>query len=420
MHKNILKNSVIFVLGDAVSKAIPFLLLPIVTKYLSPEEYGHVSVFVVLISIFGVFASLNMHGAINVDFFKSENGHLKKLIGNAVFVSICSSLLFIVIGYVAYDAVPLKIEFGIQWLVLVGALGACQTIININLVLWAAEQKPLIYCIYQFSQSLVSATLILTLVVGLGMGWQGYIVALLIAGVIFSLVGLFAIFYRGYIDFSVGFSEIGQLLRFGVPLMPHALFAVFRSGADRFVLIALVGAFATGVYGAAYQISLIMGMLVMAINKAWTPYLYTKLSSKPSQDEKVRIVKITYVYFLTSLLMALFFSWFGVELTKLVLDESYANAVSYIPYLVFSFAFQGMYFMVVGYLMFKKKTFIISLITLVSVGFQFVFLFANVRADGAVSAARALMFSFIITFLLTWWWSNRVHPMPWSLRGSDG
>jgi O-antigen/teichoic acid export membrane protein len=45
-------------------------MLPILTRYLTPEDYGIISVFTVLVSILAVFTGLSIHGAINVNFFK--------------------------------------------------------------------------------------------------------------------------------------------------------------------------------------------------------------------------------------------------------------------------------------------------------------------------------------------------------------
>ena len=66
----IVKNSVIYLGSSILSKSIPFLLLPILTKYLSPAEYGNLSIFLIFISIYGAFVGMALHTNIAKNYYK--------------------------------------------------------------------------------------------------------------------------------------------------------------------------------------------------------------------------------------------------------------------------------------------------------------------------------------------------------------
>ena len=66
-HK-LFKNTFIYTGTNVINKAIPFFLLPIMTRYLTPIDYGIVATFNVLLAVMVVFVGLSMHGAINVNF----------------------------------------------------------------------------------------------------------------------------------------------------------------------------------------------------------------------------------------------------------------------------------------------------------------------------------------------------------------
>lgn len=45
----LVKQSVVYVVSDGINRAIPFLLLPFITYYLTPEDYGIITNFNVCI-----------------------------------------------------------------------------------------------------------------------------------------------------------------------------------------------------------------------------------------------------------------------------------------------------------------------------------------------------------------------------------
>lgn len=88
-----------------------------------------------------------------------------------------------------------------------------------------------------------------------------------------------------------------------------------------------------GIYAVGYQIGMIISMLTTAFNKEWSPYMFKILSNNPTMQDKRRVVKFTYIYFLAIL------------------------------FITFAFAFQSMYFMVTNYIFYVKKTYILAYVT---------------------------------------------------------
>ena len=91
-HK-LFKNTFIYAGSSAINQAIPFFLLPIMTRYLTPTDYGIVATFNVLLAVMGVFVGLSMNGAVSVNFFKLNRDELKKYIGNVFFILFVGFLL---------------------------------------------------------------------------------------------------------------------------------------------------------------------------------------------------------------------------------------------------------------------------------------------------------------------------------------
>lgn len=413
MNKSLLKNSFVYTMGDILNKSIPFLMLPIITRYLTPEDYGTISLFVVLVSIFSVFIGLSVHGAINVNFFQMQKSELKVFIGNCLIILHVSTFILLICLYLFKSMIVERLSIGVDWIVLAIVISFAQFLTIINLLLWMVEQRPKQYSIYQISQTFIIALLSIILIVGFGMGWKGQIIANAIGVVVFSAISFLIIIKRGYILFRPNKYHIRAALKFGIPLIPHQLASWIKIGADRMVLLSILGMTAIGIYAVSYQIGMVISVIAAAFNKAWSPYLFKVLSSNPSRENQKKIVLFTYIYFALIFIFALIFTYISELLIPFFLGDQFINSTQYILYFALAFAFEGMYFMMTNYIFYTKKTYILSYITFATSILHLGLLYVFVNINGILGAAQASMVSFAITFFATWALANNVYKMPW-------
>ncbi|MBX9867369.1 MAG: oligosaccharide flippase family protein, partial [Burkholderiales bacterium] len=74
MLKNFIKHSMIYTLASLFNRGIAFVLLPILTRYLTPQEYGALDFIIITATFVTLFCGLEMHQGISrfmVD-FKSD------------------------------------------------------------------------------------------------------------------------------------------------------------------------------------------------------------------------------------------------------------------------------------------------------------------------------------------------------------
>jgi O-antigen/teichoic acid export membrane protein len=99
LPKSILfRASGIYKSTSIVNGAIPCQLLPILTRFLTPSEYGIVSMSFILVSISGDLIGLSVHGSLNRGYFIKEI-ELRKYVFNC-FVVLCISLVVIGISFI--------------------------------------------------------------------------------------------------------------------------------------------------------------------------------------------------------------------------------------------------------------------------------------------------------------------------------
>jgi O-antigen/teichoic acid export membrane protein len=412
-HK-LFKNAFIYTLTEVINKAIPFLLLPIMTSYLSPEDYGRVATYGAFTAIVAVFIHLSMVGAVNVNYFKITNEQLKVYIANTLIIVSVSSMVTFLTILIFDDTLSALVDIPWFWLCVGVIVTSAQFLTMLNLGLWQVEQQSKAFGSYQIAQMITNTSLVLVLVVGFEMGWEGSLIGQTIASILFAFISFGLIYKRGYLSFHVNKADIKDALKFGVPLIPHALSGWFRTGVDRVMLTAFIGTSATGIYSVGYQFGLVVGIIAMAFNQAYSPFLYKKLANIDEQGKK-RLVKFTYLYFIGIILLTGILSVIAPYIIQNFLDERYHASSEIVGWVLYGYAFQGMYLMVVNYIFYTKRTYILSAITfltgLLHVGISYYL----IKLNGIIGAAQATTISFFIMFLLVWVLSSRIYSMPWYL-----
>jgi len=412
LKNKFLRDTSIYTIADVLNKIVPFMLLPVLTRYLTPEDYGIIAMFFVLTSILGIVTTFETNTAIGVNFFKISKDELKIYIANVLMIIsiVTTAVSLLVILYHTFLSEVFSIPY--EWLMIAIAVTLTQFITTINLLLWQSEQKPIPFGVYQITQTIVNLSLSLILIIGFGMGWEGRLIAISFASILFGAMSFLFLYRRGYLQFKLSKESIEDAVKFGVPLLPHALSIWFRTGVDRVFLTTLISASATGLYTVGFQIASIISILTIAFNKAYVPYLFERLSDI-TQEKKVHLVKYSYLYFFLLLLLAAILSLLAPVFIGFFLGDKFIHSQQYIAWLAFGFAFHGMYYIVVNYILYMKKTALLSYVTF-SVSLLHVALsYVLIKHNGALGAAQATTITSFITFVAVWRLSAGIYQMPW-------
>jgi len=416
LKKKSFVNSLIYVGTDVLNKAIPFLLLPILTTYLTTSDYGIVTVFTAFTTLLTVFVGLSAQNAIYVNYFKYSKIRMQIYITNILLLIISSTLIVSLLLLLCYEAVSLWLEIPSLWLFLGIMYVFFQTISSILTILWMLEGKAIALGIYQIANTVSIFSLAILFIVGFKLTWVGQLLAMLIVSSIFSMVSVIILKQKNYFKFILSKKSLRDAIDFGVPLIPHKLGEWLKISADKFLLVALVGSSATGLYAVGYQITSIVMIVSVAIQKAWQPYLFKQLTNISSIYDKLRLVKLTYGIFLLIGIFSIFIYFSAPYIIDYFLDEKFHDAERFIGYLVISNFFASVNHAIIGYVYYTKKTVVLMKITLMTALLHIVVSYILILSNGSIGAAQASSISFFITFLMLGYKVNRLYDMPWLLR----
>lgn len=415
LNHKLLRSAGIYTLTSILNGAIPFLLLPILTRFLTPKDYGLVSMFGVLVSFISPFVGLNINGAISRIYFEKETVNIKIYISNCLNILICSTLVVSILFYFMSTLISEITSIPVKMLWIVVIISFTQFVTNIVLTLWQVQTKPIQYGMFQISQTSLNLFFSVLFIVVYGMGWKGSIYAQIITYIFFTVVGIRILIKNDWLKFTINFNYIKHALKFGIPLVPHALGGVILTMTDRIFITNMVGVDATGIYTVGYQIGMIINILATSFNQAYIPWLFAKLKENNFLS-KIKIVKLTYSYFIAIIFMSLLLSFISPHFLKLIIGKEFSQSSSYIIWIALGYAFKGMYLMVTNYIFYAQKTSYLAGVTIFSSILNIFLNYFFIKSFGSIGAAQATTVVYLVMFMLTWLVSSKVYKMPWSLK----
>jgi O-antigen/teichoic acid export membrane protein len=411
-------SALVYTLTNALSAGVPFLMLPVLTRVLQPEEYGLVAMFGVVVGVLGALTGLNVHGAVGVRYFERDRVDLPRYVGTCLAILLASTLAVAAIVAVLLPWLQDWTKLPGRWLLVAVLVSGAQFVIQTQLVLWQCARQPWRFAGLRLSQAGLDAGLSLALVLGAGLAWEGRAGGIAIAAFLAAAAALFLLWRSGAAALPPARGQARDALAFGVPLVPHALGGMLIAMVDRFMISNVLDVASTGIYMVALQIGMVLGLFTDAFNKAFAPWLMESLR-QDSQERDRRIVRWTYAYFAGVTLVALVIGWIAPGLLGVLVGEKYRAAAPIVVFITLGYAFGGMYYMVTNYVFFAGRTGRLAAVTLTSGVLNVVASWWLLQRNGLVGAAQAFMLAQATLFLGTWVLAQRSRPMPWlHLRGA--
>jgi len=400
----------IYTIANVINSAIPFLLLPVLTEYLSPEGYGVLTNFNSLINLLIPFVSMNLMTSLQVIYVK-KNQEMGSYISTGMLVMLMLTILGAAIFLVFDDQLSAATGVPKAFIAFAAAYATYQNVVEILLSIWRMEDKAWLFGIFRIVRTAVELTIALVLIISFHWSFEGSIYALSYSYGAGALIALIILFRRGYLVWSFKMEHVKHLFAYGAPLIPHVLGSVVILYSDKLAITKFEGLGSNGIYSAGFMVGQAIGLLQNSFNQAWVPYVFNHLKSG-EERVKYTIVKWTYIYMIGIIAVTLLF-YLCTPLIFYFLGKAFQDGLSLVLWIALGFAFNGMYKMVSVYFFYAEKTQFIAGISIFTAIINVLFLLWMVPHYGYTGAAISTMTAFFIQFILTWIWSTRVINMPW-------
>lgn len=273
-----------FAACSAIQSGASFLAIPFLTRLMSQEQYGLVTLYNSWRQIVIIFATLNIYCAVfnngMVKWKDERDRYLASMIG-------LTFVLVISVGVVyALFKKPLTMLFQLDssfiWMMLV------QIFATTVFSLWSARER------FEYRYRKLVALTVVYAVVGQGASilctWltpNDSLRAFVSVASLTAVLLLMAIALAGYC-FAKGRCVADwrfwkHAILFNLPLVPHYLATLVLGQADRIMISTINGASEAAIYGVAYTIGLMVQIVTSALSNAIVPWLYGKLESRDTE-----------------------------------------------------------------------------------------------------------------------------------------
>lgn len=419
---SLFRSAGVYTVTSMLNRGIPFLMLPILTRYLSPADYGIVTMFGVLLAWVSMFAGLGTLNGVSIRFFDREEIDFPSYVSNCMVILLTSSLVLLAIIWPLSGCISTLTKFPSVWILAALGVAMATYVTNLVIYVWQSAVKP-VYCgLFQTGMTTLNLGLSLWFVVGLNMNWQGRVWAQIISAFFFAAVAVVILARSGMFHWVIRKEYLQNALYIGVPMIPHSISGILMESTDRLMITNLLGVADAGIFVVGVQIGMVILMLTSSFNTAYFPWLFEKLRLNDRSMMR-KIVMFTYGYNVALLLAALSMALVAPWLFSFFIGKNFSGGSDYVVWIALGYAFNGMYMMVTNYIFFARKTYLLAWISFGTALLNLPLCYVLIRMNGAVGAAQATMTANLFSFLLTWYLSARVHRMPWglaALRERDG
>lgn len=408
----LLSSAAIYGLANAVSGAVPFLLMPVFTRVLSPEAYAYITLFTVFNAIAAVLIGLSLQSAVSRFFFMYSREEMGQHVASFAILVLWNATFYMIVWIIVF---PLGLRFSgfpVSWLWTTIIIGLSQTLIQFRLVLWQVSDAPLQFGIFQVVSSAGLMALSVLFVVNFSLGWQGRILAQVFISTIMAIVVLFSLLRRGWLSRQWSLRHMRAGWKFSWPLIPHSLGGIAITLSDRIFVASFVGLSEAGVYAVAVQFGMAFDMMLVSFNQAWLPWLFKRLNADDLISKR-GIVGFTYLLFAGILLTAWLFALILPLFLSFLVGSKFSGAKQYLLPVLLGAAFRGLYYLVSGYVYYSGKTLALTKATVFAGITSVTLCFYGTKWAGAYGAASSYLVSNFVFFIVVWWASARVFPMPW-------
>ncbi len=402
--KSLLKGTLIYAIGNLGTKIITFLIVPLYTYYISPDDLGDYDLLVTTVALFTPIITLRISDAA---YRWMLNGIKDKVdcISATYRVLIISSAAASFIILLVNQFVPIA-YYGYFILLLVCGrwLESLQTLVRglKKQSLFAAS--GIIYTVILVSLNIIK---IIFLKEGIEALFQSTVISQMITIAVLLLCSR---------ELRTGFHIIPdsrrltvEFLKYSAPLVPSGLSWWIMSASDRYVIRAALGSSANGIFAISSKFPAVVSMVFTIINFAWTDLALSDLKdNKETSDYSSELFSNIYR-------IAISFTWILIPATNIVfsfvISATYQESAQYIGFLYLGAVFQGFTSFISAGLLKNAHTKRIARSSMIGAAVNLVVDLVAIQLIGLHAASLSTFLGFFVMWLLRMRDLNQVTPI---------
>ncbi len=329
-NENLIKNVLLFAIGNIGSKLLQIILVPIYTRVMSSAEYGTVDIMQSIVSLLLPIFSFTIYEAV-FRYAMEKDYNKQAVFSTGVVVCGVGGILLVMCGLVTSQF----IEPIFVWLVVFNTFfGFVRSMLS---QYSKAVDKTVLYTVDSILITVCVLILNLIFIIQFKWGVNGYMLGYILANLI-SCVFLYICLgkFRKISFKSISKPIIKEMIRFSIPLIPNGVCWWISSFIDRLIVTGVEGEAANGLYAAGHKIPSLLTVIVTIFFQAWQMSANQEFKKNDIADFYREIHD---QIFSVITLVSSFLILFCKPITSVFLGEEYFDAWQVMPLLLVSTSF---------------------------------------------------------------------------------
>lgn len=393
---------------------LPLISLPFFTRILTLEEYGALAlcqayaIFVNGISNFGL-----SHGY-ERDFFENREEKDGALLYTTILFIIFTYTIFGILTYVfgAQISQFLTKQSKYADLLFLTYLATGMTSLkSFYLIYFKNKEDAKKFVWYTLDESLISFVLSMILVVYFRIGVSGLVIAQLAAsGIVFVIL---TVYFLKNVPFSLNIALFKKSLSISLPLTPRIFFGIIGTQFDKYILGVVASVELVGIYSLAQRVAGIIFTFMTAVQNVWSPSVFKMMFDK-TKDGRDLIGPYLNPFFYISMGAGLFVALFSEEILFVLSPKEYHGATNVV--IILAILYCSFFFGKQNQLLYAKKTYLISTLTLVGIIFNVGINFVFVKFWGLLGIAWGTLLSGLLSSTISFLISQKHYRINWDYK----
>lgn len=330
--KKYLKSFGAFSIGPIVGAVFSFITIPIITYFISPSEYGRVSMFTLFQNVLGMIAYLGLDQAY-IKFYHDEEDK-EKLMLHSIFPAIGLAVLVSIGVFLFKEPLATWLYGSTEDLSCVYILIPYLPFFVVErfiLIKYRMEQKGMLYSFFSiFSKAVLLILSVLTLKYYL-CGYQSVIYSTVLAQILTTVLLIISCHKNNRITVNEWeWSYVKKLLKYSLPLIPATIVGWVLNSMDKIMVRSLCDYQQLGLYDTALKIVSVLAIVQNCFSTFWSPIAFKWNKEKKATEKFEEVGKILSIIMISMFMGILTFK----EIIIKILSPDYYNAVEILPFLL--------------------------------------------------------------------------------------
>ena len=413
-QKNIslFKNSFYYGAGQLVQKFLSLILLPIYTRFLSPEDYGIIALMSVFTMITATITMSGLTNGISRYYFYTKQDNSTK--DEVVLTPLLFILVFtaLIVGIVCAFSSNLSnfffdstnytyiIQLAVSTIFFSNIFSVCHSVLIFEEKVWTVN-------LLTITNVLIGAFLGITLVIYLDRGVNGIFEAAFFTAILTSILISYIVLRKLKWIFNGGL--LLKQLKFSLPLMLAVFAFFFIDSSDIYVLKLFLPLSEVGLYNIGYQFGMLIVLFVGGFSAAWPPFYHKNNSDGQGQSFCGDVLT---VYLVITIPCVVIISHIGPIAIQLLTPVSYHESYTVIPFVALAYMLKGPYIIFLMGLLVKNKTSWQLYLEILAAAINIILNFTLIPIIGKEAAAMTTLLSYTVMVVGSYIMVNIVNPLP--------